>query len=122
MKHQCKKRGTVLATAHDIINGERQNQYGAPEDSFELIAAYWNAFLMENKSRALTGKHVAQMMALFKIARMQLGEDKLDNYVDAAGYIALAADAAFPVNPHDEPIQPFTPAEGLILPQPQVLK
>lgn len=90
------ERGRVLAEAANVINGERENQYGKPEDSFDVIASYWSIFLAANRGQALTPKHVAQMMVLLKIARMQCGDDKWDNYVDAAGYIGLAADAAFP--------------------------
>lgn len=61
-----------------------------------MIASYWATFLAANRGQALTPKHIAQMMVLLKIARMQCGDDKWDNYVDAAGYIGLAADAAFP--------------------------
>ena len=39
------KRGKILLKAPDIINGERQDQYGSPEDSFSLIADYWTTFL-----------------------------------------------------------------------------
>lgn len=97
------KRGCVLAEAANVINGERMDQYGTPEDSFDLIASYWSIFLAANRGKALNPKRVAQMMVLLKIARMQYGEDKWDNYVDAAGYIGLAADAAFPHR--SEPMQ-----------------
>ena len=86
------------------INGERQNQYGDPEDSFDLIAHYWTTYLDANLSRAfgmepdtmesidLYSHDVAIMMTLLKIARMQGQEHKNDNYVDAIGYIALAGE------------------------------
>jgi hypothetical protein len=35
----------ILKKAEKIINGERQDQYGKPEDSFGIIAEYWNAYL-----------------------------------------------------------------------------
>ena len=37
------ERGTVLDEAKIIINGERQDQYGDPEDNFALIARLWSA-------------------------------------------------------------------------------
>ena len=39
------ERGAVLDEAKAVINGERQNQYGNPEDSFRLIAAFWSSYL-----------------------------------------------------------------------------
>ena len=37
-----KGRGRILQEAHDIINGQRQTEYGNPEDSFGEIAFAWN--------------------------------------------------------------------------------
>lgn len=105
----------ILAEADRIINGERQEQYGKPEDSFVLIAEYWNRYLqillkslMEEyeddftfgKAReyefytcfGVESKDVAMLMCLLKIARTQGGQEKKDNYVDICGYAALAAD------------------------------
>jgi hypothetical protein len=95
------KRGKILLKALDIINGERQDQYGSPEDSFALIAAYWTTFLKsrdliqsKGNSHALkiSAKEVAEMMMLFKIARMSGQKPKLDNYLDLVGYAGIAAD------------------------------
>ncbi len=86
-------RGTVLDDAKTVINGDRQDTYGNPEDSFTLIAAYWAVYL----SKKLGGmipidpKDVTLMMTLFKIAREQ-HQGKRDNLVDAAGYIGIAGD------------------------------
>ena len=95
------KRGNVLLEAHDIINGERQQQYGSPEDSHEVIAALWNGYLRADaiscgyeKYSTLTGRDVAHMMVLFKLARELNGAGKRDNYRDAAGYLAIASDMA----------------------------
>ena len=81
-------RGSVLIEAHKTINGERQNVYGSPEDSFALIADYWNVFLgsrLENNDPGeggITAYDVAMMMVLFKIAREE-NQHKDDNLVDA---------------------------------------
>ena len=98
------KRGNILLRAHEVINGERQERYGQPEDCFGSIAALWNAYL-RGKAQAeddgdfyslsfpsLAPQDVAVMMALLKIARMQHGAGGEDSYVDACGYIALASD------------------------------
>ena len=97
-------RGDILLKAHDLINGERQDQYGKPEDCFGTIAELWNAYLQASTRKQddgdfyplttplLTAHHVAVMMALLKTARIAHGAGSMDSYVDCAGYIALAAD------------------------------
>lgn len=82
------ERGSALLEAHKIINGERQDSYGNPEDSFRLIADYWSAYLKVE----LSAVDVAHMMMLLKIARMSGQEPKKDNYVDLAGYAGIAGD------------------------------
>lgn len=89
--------GAVLDEAKRIINGERQDQYGKPEDSFASIAELWSGYLHAvacagRTCADLTPADVAHMMVLFKLARQMHGAGKRDNYVDAAGYIGIAAD------------------------------
>jgi hypothetical protein len=87
-------RGSVLDEAKTIINGERQNVYGNPEDSFEVIAEMWNAYIkgkFPNVELQLNAKDTALMMVLFKIAR-ETHQGKRDNLIDAAGYIGIAGD------------------------------
>lgn len=89
------ERGQVLLDAHKIINGDRQQSYGNPEDTHEIIAELWNGYQRANGLTgytAITPKDVALMMVLFKIGRELNGAGCKDNMVDAAGYIALAAD------------------------------
>ena len=65
------KRGNVLLEAIDIINGERQDVYGSPEDSFALIAEYWTLYITSriDPEDELSASDIAIMMTLFKIAR-----------------------------------------------------
>lgn len=98
------ERGQVLTEAHKIINGARQQSYGNPEDTHGVIAELWNGYLrakgvtlgcIEGQPMYLSQldpKDVALMMVLFKIGRELNGAGCKDNMVDAAGYIALAAD------------------------------
>lgn len=86
-----KRRGGVLLRALDVINGERQQQYGNPEDSFEDIAWAWNWWL-DSDNAPITAADVAMMMALLKIAREKNGAGKTDNIVDACGYLGLYED------------------------------
>jgi hypothetical protein len=90
-------RGKILRRALDIINGERQDQYGNPEDSFALIGKYWTEFLKANgvivcDQVIISPKEVAEMMMLFKVARMSGQKPSLDNYLDLVGYAGIAAD------------------------------
>lgn len=102
---------SILTDAKNIIYGERQDQYGNPEDSFSIIAGYWNVFLKTKLKNHINPKDVdyelimtfiesfnlgnadvANMMILMKQAR-KLGQKACrDNYVDSVGYEAIAAD------------------------------
>ena len=98
-----KQRGAVLKEAINTINGERQDVYGSPEDSFALIAKYWQTYLESrpglmtfmgakpDHADPLCGEDVAIMMTLFKIAR-EANQHKRDNIIDAAGYLGIYAD------------------------------
>ena len=95
------ERGNVLLEAHKIINGDRQQSYGNPDDTHGVIADLWNGYLQAMLSAndypvgpwpTLEPKDVALMMVLFKIGRELNGAGSADNLIDAAGYIALAAD------------------------------
>lgn len=38
-------REEVLQAAAKCVNGNRQEDYGSPENNFGLVAAFWNAYL-----------------------------------------------------------------------------
>ena len=100
--------GDCLDEAKKTICGERQDVYGSPEDSFALIAKYWNVYLTEVQKSLLVdngfdpdeykldpllgSKDIAHMMILFKMARVQGQAPSRDNYVDICGYASIAAD------------------------------
>lgn len=94
------ERGQVLLEAHKIINGDRQQSYGNPEDTHGIIAELWSGYMraksltigVRNYLAPITQKDVALMMVLFKIGRELNGAGCKDNMIDSAGYIALAAD------------------------------
>ena len=81
-------RETVLDDAKNAVCGDRDHQYGSPEDNFNQIARFWSVYLHSD----LTSCDVANMMILFKLARNMTGNPKLDNWVDIAGYAACGAD------------------------------
>ena len=81
----------TLEKADNCINGERQDQYGSPEYSFALIAAYWTTYI-DHEDVQIKDSDVAIMMTLFKIARMSGQKWAPDNAVDACGYLAILND------------------------------
>ena len=83
------KRADILEAARVCVCGEREQDYGTPEDSFAVIASLWTVYL----NTPITPKDVAMMMALLKVARIKRG-DKADSFVDLAGYAACAGEIA----------------------------
>lgn len=82
-------RAEILEAARVCVCGEREQDYGTPEDSFAVIASLWTVYL----NTPITPKDVAMMMALLKVARIKRG-DKADSFVDLAGYAACAGEIA----------------------------
>lgn len=88
------KKSNILDEAFQIINTERQDNYGKPEDSFQIIAEFWTVYI-KHKFRieiSLESLDVSHLMALFKHARILGQKPCRDNYRDALGYLAIAAD------------------------------
>ena len=81
-------RADILDRAKAIVTGEREKQYGKPEDNFAIIAKLWSAYTGHEFSPV----DVAMMMALLKVARIKTGDYLSDNYVDICGYMACAAE------------------------------
>lgn len=83
-------RAEILDAAKKIVTGDREKQYGSPEDNFDVIARLWTTYA----GHSFTPVDVAVMMALLKVARIKTGHYKTDSYVDACGYLACAAEIA----------------------------
>lgn len=90
---------STLDKALKAVTTERGNQHGSAENSFEMIAQMWSVYLNHAaKSRtgedlrvSITAFDVAQMMTTLKQCRAVYGDPQnMDNYVDGAGYQALA--------------------------------
>ncbi len=80
-------RESILDAAKRCVCGDREQDYGSPEDNFAVIAALWTAYTGTD----ITPKDVAMMMALLKIARAKAGS-KPDTYIDLAGYAACGGE------------------------------
>ena len=90
----CERGRAIADDALKVINGERQDKYGDPEDCFKLIGDMWHAYLKAQMPEMppITPDDVANMMVLFKMARIVGGEYHRDSDVDLVGYALLGAD------------------------------
>ena len=82
----------ILGTALHLVSGDRAVDYGPIWDNHENIAQLWSGYLY-NKDE-ISAEDVANMMELLKIARRKTGVLKEDNYIDGAGYAAVAYECA----------------------------
>jgi hypothetical protein len=80
-------RTDILDEATALINGDREKDYGTPQESFGCIATMWGAYL----GYPVTTADVCHMMVLLKVARLRNGPHR-DSNVDGAGYMALGAE------------------------------
>lgn len=94
-------RAAVLEKARACVCGEREQDYGSPEDSFGCIAELWEAYLRAaciapDSVVRVTPADVAMLMALLKIARVGTScvGGTADSFVDLAGYAACGAECA----------------------------
>lgn len=81
-------RKEILETAAKCVCGDREQDYGSPENNFNTIADLWEAY----KGCHFSAVDVAAMLALLKIARIGSGHAKQDNWVDLAGYAACGGE------------------------------
>jgi len=85
---------TLLDEAGHIVNGARRSAYGTPENNFERIARFWQAYF-ENTGRgdiALTARDVSPLMRLMKEARLCESPDHYDSFCDIIGYTLTGAE------------------------------
>lgn len=91
-------RAETLTAAQYCVNGSRQEDYGTPENNFQVIAEFWTVYanrgncIQPDGSIIFDCHDVAIMMSLMKHGRIVSGKPKEDNYVDACGYLACAAE------------------------------
>ena len=89
-------RADILHAAEKCVCGQREQDYGTPEDNFKAIAELWEAYLNKACTKGVNvrveAKDVAAMMALLKIARIAAGGGKADSWIDLAGYAACGAE------------------------------
>ena len=92
------KREEILNMAKSCVCGQREEDYGTPEDSFRVIGQLWETYLEarcignQQAEVCIVPEDVAALMALMKVARIATGHGKSDNWVDLAGYAACGGE------------------------------
>lgn len=83
-------RTRMLHQAEQLVNGDRNNAYGPPDQDFERTAIMWTTYM--NGRRIFEAHDVAAMMILLKISRLSWQPTNPDSWIDLAGYAACGYD------------------------------
>ena len=89
----------ILATANDLIGGDRRDAYGKGPNTFPGIAQMWSSLF----DTEITPEMVALAMILVKVERLKNDPTRADSWADIAGYAALGADAVWVRTLEDDP-------------------
>lgn len=88
----------IACRAAELVGGDRANDHGPMARNFANIAGVWNALLRAagvlTDGRELDGVDVANLMEGLKLARRYSGRVNLDDFIDGAGYAAVAGELA----------------------------
>ena len=76
---------SILDEAKEIIYGDREKTYGAPDKNLNMIAELWGAY----HGVLFTAEDVCNMMILLKVARLANDPKHRDSQIDLCGYAAL---------------------------------
>ena len=79
----------ILNTAAELISGDRAATYGDATVSHQRIADLWSTYL--GTPEPLSAVDVAACLILMKVSRSK-GAAHRDNWIDMAGYAALAGE------------------------------
>lgn len=85
----------ITRTAGALVSTTREQQHGEKYDNHRRIADIWNGLLSAADKSPMTpldAHDVANMMEALKIARRYSGQFNLDDYIDGAGYAAVAGE------------------------------
>ena len=86
----------VLDKAKNLLSEDREKTHGNKIENHENISRLWSSYFQNKYKIAILvlPEDVANLMNLLKIARTQAGKFNLDDYIDAAGYSAIAGEIA----------------------------
>ena len=82
------KTQAYIDKAKDIVSTDRELIHGNKKINHDNIAKMWSAYL----DRDISGRDVALMMVLLKVARTKAGSHNTDDYVDMVGYSSIAGE------------------------------
>lgn len=87
-------RAEILEKARECVCESREEEYGPPENNFQVIASLWSAYMSGRFDCPvdIEPKDVPAMLVLVKVARIASGHAKDDNWVDIAGYAACGGE------------------------------
>jgi hypothetical protein len=75
---------TVAVDAIRLVDEDRNDSYGPPEENLQRIAEMWSGYL----GTTVTKEDVSLMMVLLKISRSKSGYAR-DNAVDGVAYFLI---------------------------------
>jgi len=83
--------GDVLQSAYDLLTGDRNDDYGDTTRNFDDISVLWTHMLRDKlkSDMTITPQDVALLMIELKALRAVRGPQKMDSWVDLAGYAAI---------------------------------
>lgn len=92
-------RRQVLNHAAELVDGDRNAEYGDPIGDFQCTADFWTSYLrriieQRGPDFTLMPHDVAAMMSLLKISRIGWSPEKYDHWVDLAGYASCGWDCS----------------------------
>lgn len=105
------KASEICVEAAKLVGGDRAKTHGDKMQNMQNIADAWNAIVRAKARKAgwpvhdvfvnLDALDVANMLEAMKIARRYSGAHNLDDYIDGAGYAAVAGEIAEQFNAGD---------------------
>ena len=81
-------RKRVLKEAEKCVCGQREQDYGTPEDNFDRIAKMWSAYM----GVEFNPVDVSMFMVMLKAARIKSGGGTMDSFVDGCGYFSCGGE------------------------------
>lgn len=85
-------RQEILEDAVSLTCGDRNKQYGEPQENLDAIAGHASIYLRNKLNEDLTAQDIAMIMVFVKAERLVTTPDHWDSHVDGAAYFAIAGE------------------------------